>query len=333
MKNRKTKGSNLPSININKQSLLLLNRLEGDEIKNILNAIQQYVYRGEEIDIDEELKDILESILDNIEHIGLKYINKANANRENGKKGGRPKKEQNKTINPQDSNNIPQEEDNTPESLKMAINEEFEEPQITEENNMGNYIGYIQNMASQVSGIQNTTEAQKSAYNVAFSQNDTNIPTEVKSVSNRPKITLNEIFEDAFLVDELKRWKNELMADNTQNFQMNAKVKVEQIANRYNYSSDEVWEELIGYIIDTDFENNVGDIPDWCWAEFKNCFLTTEEVSNGDYDKKLITVMKNKDEINRCYKILLNKYEGEKLATIKRFVNVAYKDMKFSYEN
>lgn len=139
MKNRKTKGSNLPSININKQSLLLLNRLEGDEIKNILNAIQQYVYRGEEIDIDEELKDILESILDNIEHIGLKYINKANANRENGKKGGRPKKEQNKTINPQDSNNIPQEIDNTSESLKMAINEEFEEPQTIED--MGNYTG------------------------------------------------------------------------------------------------------------------------------------------------------------------------------------------------
>lgn len=215
----------------------------------------------------------------------------------------------------------------------IAPNTEFEESQITEENNMGNYIGYIQNMTTQVSGTQNTTEAQKPAYNVAFSQNDTNIPTEVKSVSNRPKMALNEIFEDAFLVDELKRWKNELMADNTHNFQMNAKVKVEQIANRYNYTTDDVWEELIGYIIDTDFENNVGDIPDWCWAEFKNCFLTTEEVSNGDYDKKLITVMKNKDEINRCYKILLNKYEGEKLATIKRFVNVAYKDMKFSYEN
>lgn len=92
MVQRQIKGSNLPSININKQSLLLLNRLDGNEIKTVLNAIQQYVYKGEEIDVDDGLGIILESILDNIEHIGVSYLNKVKANRENGKKGGRPKK-------------------------------------------------------------------------------------------------------------------------------------------------------------------------------------------------------------------------------------------------
>lgn len=92
MVQRQIKGSNLPSININKQSLLLLNRLDGNEIKTVLNAIQQYVYKGEEIEVDEGLGIILESILDNIEHIGVSYLNKVKANRENGKKGGRPKK-------------------------------------------------------------------------------------------------------------------------------------------------------------------------------------------------------------------------------------------------
>lgn len=95
---RRIKGSNLPSININKQSLLLLNRLDGDEIKIILKAIQEYVYKGEESKVDEELEIVLDSILDNIENIAISYLNKVKANRENGKKGGRPRTSRNTQI-------------------------------------------------------------------------------------------------------------------------------------------------------------------------------------------------------------------------------------------
>lgn len=129
MVQRQIKGSNLPSININKQSLLLLNRLDGDEIKTVLNAIQQYVYKGEEIEVDEGLQIILESVLDNIEHIGVSYLNKVKANRENGKKGGRPKK------NNQDipsNTEFDSEVENKPN--KTVITAEYPNPQPKIEN-------------------------------------------------------------------------------------------------------------------------------------------------------------------------------------------------------
>lgn len=122
---RKIKGSNLPSININKQSLLLLNRLTGDEIKTILQAIQQYVYKGEDVVVDEDLECILESVLDNIDNIAKGYLNKANASRENGKKGGRPRKNthiENKPIsspsNDADDKIYPQEVETAENGLK-----------------------------------------------------------------------------------------------------------------------------------------------------------------------------------------------------------------------
>lgn len=100
MSERKVKGSNLPSINISKQILSLLNRLTGDEIKIIFNAVQKYVYKGEDVEVDEDLEDVLEIVLDNIEQIGVKYLNKATTNRENGKKGGRPRKNVESENNP-----------------------------------------------------------------------------------------------------------------------------------------------------------------------------------------------------------------------------------------
>lgn len=129
---RRIKGSNLPSININKQSLLLLNRLDGDEIKIILKAIQEYVYKGEESKVDEELEIVLDSILDNIENIAISYLNKVKANRENGKKGGRPRTSRNtQTENRIEANT---EFDNENNIIPQTVTESPSEGQETPKN-------------------------------------------------------------------------------------------------------------------------------------------------------------------------------------------------------
>lgn len=129
---RRIKGSNLPSININKQSLLLLNRLDGDEIKIILKAIQEYVYKGEESKVDEELEIVLDSILDNIENIAISYLNKVKANRENGKKGGRPRTSRNTKI---EANT---EFDNENNIIPQTVTESPSEGQETPKNEVKN---------------------------------------------------------------------------------------------------------------------------------------------------------------------------------------------------
>lgn len=135
---RRIKGSNLPSININKQSLLLLNRLDGDEIKIILKAIQEYVYKGEESKVDEELEIVLDSILDNIENIAISYLNKVKANRENGKKGGRPRTSRNtQTENRIEANT---EFDNENETTPQTVTESPSEGQETPKNEVINEV-------------------------------------------------------------------------------------------------------------------------------------------------------------------------------------------------
>ena len=190
----KIKNSDIPFLTLSKENIFTIcNSLENDEIGIIFKAFMDFVYLGIEPTFDKKyMRGIFDGVLQTMERKAEGCF----ASRENGKKGGRPKKNNtdlqpntdfeekaedkpNKTINPQDNTNIPQEEENAPERLKMPINEEFEntieEPQIKEEEYMGNYTGIQLN-------INNTPYPRKEEVVEYRSQNripiEKTIPTE-----------------------------------------------------------------------------------------------------------------------------------------------------------
>ena len=155
-KNRVVKGSKVPSINLSKEILSLLTRLEDYEVKEILIGIRDYVYKDKEPSVDEEITDIMEMVLDNVNHIAAKHLN--------GSKGGRPRKnntdiEPNTEIDTEakispnepclatNDTDVPQEG----ESLSEVKLEAKEEEIITDVDNteeMGTYIGTLSNFAT-----------------------------------------------------------------------------------------------------------------------------------------------------------------------------------------
>lgn len=154
-KNRVVKGSKVPSINLSKEILSLLTRLEDYEVKEILVGIRDYVYKDKEPSVDEEITDIMEMVLDNVNHIAAKHLN--------GSKGGRPRKtntdiesntefDTEAKISPNepdiDTNDIdvPQGAESVPEAKIEAKEEEI----IIDTNNteeMGTLIGTLSNFA------------------------------------------------------------------------------------------------------------------------------------------------------------------------------------------
>jgi hypothetical protein len=170
-KNRVVKGSKVPSINLSKEILSLLIRLEDSELKEVMVGIRDYVYKDKEPSVSEDVDDIMEMVLDNVNYIASKHLN--------GKKGGKPKKtntesqpdtevkkeaqmspnEPDLTIN---DTEIPQGGENVSEAPKQGefdhSIEEFETNTIENEN-MGTLIGYIPNFNVE-------TRAEKSEFNV-----------------------------------------------------------------------------------------------------------------------------------------------------------------------
>lgn len=142
MKSRIVKGSNVPTINLSKEIIAVLSRLDADEVKEIIVGIRDYVYKDKEPKVNEEIADIMDMTLDNINHIAKGYLN--------GKKGGRPKKstlqevtttefdipktgenvenENKADLSPSNDEEVEQPQpigDNATESLKIGIKEEI----------------------------------------------------------------------------------------------------------------------------------------------------------------------------------------------------------------
>lgn len=155
-KNRIVKGSKVPSINLSKEILSLLIRLEDSESKEILIGIRDYVYKGKEPSVSEDVEDIMEMVLDNVNYIASKHLN--------GKKGGKPKKnntdlqpntefDTEAKISPNEpylatnGTDVPQEAESLPEAKIEAKEEEI----IIDTDNtedMGTLIGTLSNFAT-----------------------------------------------------------------------------------------------------------------------------------------------------------------------------------------
>ena len=155
-KNRVVKGSKVPSINLSKEILSLLIRLENSELKEIMVGIRDYVYKDKEPSVSEDVEDIMDMVLDNVNYIASKHLN--------GSKGGKTKK--NKTdlepntefdteakISPNEPDlatngtDVPQEGESLPEAKIEAKEEEIIiDTDNTEE--MGTLIGTLSNFAT-----------------------------------------------------------------------------------------------------------------------------------------------------------------------------------------
>ena len=174
------KNSNIPYFSISKEVLkLIIDLLEGEEISIIFNALDNYLYNGEEPNFETKtLKSVWNNMLMFMERSSKSYFTRKKQMDNINNKKKQSQEVENKAINLQDDTNIPQEEENAPERLKMPINEEFEntieEPQIKEEY-MGNYTGIQLN-------INNTSYPQKEEVVEYRSQNripiEKTIPTE-----------------------------------------------------------------------------------------------------------------------------------------------------------
>ena len=155
-KNRVVKGSKVPSINLSKEILSLLIRLENSELKEIMVGIRDYVYKDKEPSVSEDVEDIMDMVLDNVNYIASKHLN--------GKKGGRTKKnntdlqpntefDTEAKISPNEpylatnDTDVPQEAKSLPEAKIEAKEEEIIiDTDNTEE--MGTLIGTLSNFAT-----------------------------------------------------------------------------------------------------------------------------------------------------------------------------------------
>lgn len=88
------KNSNLPFINLSKENLrLIYDALEAEEAGKMIFALTEYIYDGIEPNFETKIeKSVWNNMILLIDRKAESYFKKATANRENGKKGGRPKK-------------------------------------------------------------------------------------------------------------------------------------------------------------------------------------------------------------------------------------------------
>lgn len=223
------KGSNIPFINLSKENLnLMLDALEENQAGKIMFALARYIYEGIEPSFETKIeKSVWNNILMLIDRKADSYFKKAAANRENGRKGGRPKKEITEDIQP---------------------NTEFENQEITEENNMGNYIGYIQNITSQVSEIQDTQNSENKVIEVEDNIN----PQEIKeSAPESPNTAINETSDEDFFNVFCEITNNELKTlYNLQKSLYELKKEGKVNTEEYFINREEYYNTIDGYCKD-----------------------------------------------------------------------------------
>lgn len=114
------KNSNLPFINLSKENLILIyDALEAEQAGKMIFALTEYIYDGIEPNFETKIeKSVWNNILMLIDRKAESYFKKVTANRENGKKGGRPKK--NNDITPNEEYNNTTELSSTNNDFKAS---------------------------------------------------------------------------------------------------------------------------------------------------------------------------------------------------------------------
>ena len=141
------KGSNLPFINLSKENLrLIYDALEAEQAGKMIFALTDYVYDGIEPNFETKIeKSVWNNILMLIDRKAESYFKKVTANRENGKKGGRPKKNNDITPNEDFDNTLAT---GLPKNTEKQQNDTKEETQqnIDSSDNFDNYSERLYNL-------------------------------------------------------------------------------------------------------------------------------------------------------------------------------------------
>lgn len=188
------KGSNLPFINLSKENLrLIYDALEAEQAGKMIFALTEYVYDGIEPIFETKIeKSVWNNIILLIDRKAESYFKKATANRENGKKGGRPKK--NNDIAPNE------EFDNTLTTGFPTKEEEQQRAKATLQDNDFQKNDFKAS-TSHVNGIDDTNY-----------HNTTESAPEVKEMGN------TGIFQDDELIGTLKNEQFEVLNNNFDNY-------------------------------------------------------------------------------------------------------------------
>jgi hypothetical protein len=90
------RNSNIPFINLSKENLILIyDSLEAEQAGNMLFKLTEYLYQGTEPTFDTKIeKSVWNNVMLLVNRKAEGYFTKAEVARENGKKGGRPRKTQ-----------------------------------------------------------------------------------------------------------------------------------------------------------------------------------------------------------------------------------------------
>lgn len=205
------KNSQISYFNISKESLkLIIDSLESEEIETLLQGLYEFLYEDKEpIFNSKMLISVWNHIISTGERLSKGYLKKIEVARENGKKGGRPKKSilqdnnfesdfnnERKPDLSQENNQCdnlyhPKEESALNEP-KTALNEVIETNDINNnsiDNNMGNYLGTLEEIEEK---CKNNFKADLSHQNY---KDDNLYHPKGESVLNRPKTALNQKIE------------------------------------------------------------------------------------------------------------------------------------------
>ena len=146
------KNSNLPFINLSKENLrLIYDALEAEQAGKMIFALTEYVYDGIEPNFETKIeKSVWNNILMLIDRKAESYFKKVTANRENGKKGGRPKKNNDITPNEDFDNTmttgLPKNTEEQQNDTKDAEKVEIEAQNADLNDNFDNYSERLYNL-------------------------------------------------------------------------------------------------------------------------------------------------------------------------------------------
>ena len=142
------KGSNLPFINLSKENLrLIYDALEAEQAGKMIFALTEYVYDGIEPNFETKIeKSVWNNIILLIDRKAESYFKKVIANRENGKKGGRPKKNTDIAPNEEFDNTLTTGLPTKAEEQQTDTKEETQSQAIDSSDNFDNYSERLYNL-------------------------------------------------------------------------------------------------------------------------------------------------------------------------------------------